>query len=161
MAAVDDLSDNESLAGAALFRWSGVARAERPAPAGARLRHAFCRLVDAAAAGMAAIPAPRRPAMSTGLRWLLLAALSLFSLAATPGVQSPPGGHLGPSEGVSPAQQPKPPTCRPEVQADNGCRSGFRTVEVCYQGERVVAATVGQCVASLPVKPPKPPKVPK
>jgi hypothetical protein len=97
---------------------------------------------------------------STGLRWLLLAALSLFSFAATPGVQSPPEGQPGPSVVVPPVQN-KPPTCRPEVQADNGCRSGFRTVEVCYQGELVVAATVGHCVAPLPVKPPKPPKVPK
>jgi hypothetical protein len=94
-------------------------------------------------------------------RWLLLAALALGNLGAAAGGQPPPAPPLPPPpDGVTPVQ-PRPPTCRPEVQADTGCRSGFRSVQVCYQGERVVAATVGQCVAPSPVKPPKPPKVTK
>jgi hypothetical protein len=93
-------------------------------------------------------------------RWLLLVALALGNLGAAPALQPPPERPLPPSVGVSPAQT-KPPTCRPEVQPDTGCRSGFRTVQVCYRGERVVSTTIGKCVAPPSVKPPKPPKVPE
>lgn len=98
---------------------------------------------------------------------LLLVALSLPAIGAAPGPQPYPGpAPQLPSEVVTPVQT-KPPTCRPELQADTSCRSGLRTDEVCYQGSRVVSTTIGQCVplASVtspkPTKPPKPPKAVK
>jgi hypothetical protein len=100
-------------------------------------------------------------------RWCLLAALCFGAAGAAPGLQpSPEVPPLPPAQGVTPVQT-KPPTCRPEVQADTNCRSGFRTVQVCYQGSRVVSTTIGQCVPPAtvkpgkPGKPPKPPKPPK
>jgi hypothetical protein len=93
-------------------------------------------------------------------RCLLLVALALGNLGAAAGLQPPPVLPLPPPQGVPPVQA-VPPTCRPEVQADSGCRSGFRTAEVCYQGDRVVSSDVGQCVAPSSMKPPKPPKAPK
>jgi hypothetical protein len=97
-------------------------------------------------------------------RWCLLAMLSTGSLGAAPGPPPPP-----PPQGTVPGET-IPPTCRPEVVPDTNCRSGFRTVQVCYQGSRVVSSTIGQCVPpasvtspnpSKPGKPPKPPKVPE
>jgi hypothetical protein len=96
-------------------------------------------------------------------RWCLLVMLSTGGLGAASGPPPPP------PQGTAPVEA-SPPTCRPEVLPDSNCRSGFRTVQVCYQGGRVVSSTIGQCVppASVtspkppkPGKPPKPPKVPE
>jgi len=90
-------------------------------------------------------------------RWCLLVALCFGTTAAAqdlpPSLEAPPY----PPPGVTPVQT-KPPTCRPEVQPDTNCRSGFRTLQVCYEGSRVVSTTIGQCVPPAGVKPEKPPK---